>query len=266
MGFSNETWHPNCLSCTPHHAVALRKAPAATHPRKSVSQPKRLLFWKSLIAFQSHYIPFCFVLFQAHSHLHHCIRQAPTRKQEHTDDLKQRKFNAGNWLHVMKEAEKPTGVQTVNPEISNFGKLPPPLGRGRILGGLPEPGSHQKKLKDFPNLPVVLPIDQTSRRPADTQSLQKSVPANQSWVGRGKLRLWGQTALNQHSHLLLGLAFFFFYSNKFFLEFINAEFVVQPSHVTFTHLVGRMIYSFFHQIIHSFPFFLWLFNYLGDYT
>ena len=111
---------------------------------------------------------------------------------------------------MMEEAEKPTREQRVNPEISNFGKLPPPLGRGRILGGLPEPGSHQKKLKDFSvpgreggreipwifsssylltNLPVVFPIDQTSWRPADTQSLQKSVPANQSWVGQGKLWL-----------------------------------------------------------------------------
>ena len=73
---------------TIHCAMALWKASAATCSRNSVFQPKWLLFWKPCIAFQSHCIPFCLVLLQAHPHLHHCISQAPTRKQKHTDYLK----------------------------------------------------------------------------------------------------------------------------------------------------------------------------------
>lgn len=153
-----------------------------------------------------HTIPFGLVLLQNHSHLHHYISQAPNRKQKHIDYLKQRKFKAESWLHMMEEAEKPTREQTINPEISNFRKLPPPLGLGEDRGRmLLELRSHQKKLKGLSlgrergreiswifsfylltNLPLVPPIDQTSWRPADTQSLQPSARCDPE-QGRGRV-------------------------------------------------------------------------------
>lgn len=44
MGFSREIWPPDCLSCNLCGALTLTKPSAATQSRKSVSQPKLLLF------------------------------------------------------------------------------------------------------------------------------------------------------------------------------------------------------------------------------
>lgn len=65
-------------------------------------------YFEPFISFQSHFIPFCLVLSPVHPRLGYCINQGPTRKQKHTDYLKHRKFNSGNWLHMVEEAEVST--------------------------------------------------------------------------------------------------------------------------------------------------------------
>lgn len=103
MKFPDEIGIQTLLSDTPCNGVALRKPSPG-----SVSQAKSLLFGVFYFFSKSLHIFclfVCLLLFQAHSHLYHYISHSPTRKQKHTDHLKQRIFNAGNWLHLMEEAE-----------------------------------------------------------------------------------------------------------------------------------------------------------------
>lgn len=44
MKFSNEICHPNCLACILYNGMTLRRPSGSIHSKKSVSQPKWLLF------------------------------------------------------------------------------------------------------------------------------------------------------------------------------------------------------------------------------
>lgn len=207
MGFSREIWPPDCLSCNLCGALTLTKPSAGTQSRKSVSQPKLLLFWQSFIYFQSYYIPSCLVLLQGHPPLHNCINQGPTRKQKRSDYLKRRKFSAGNWPPVMEEAEKPTRAQIVNPETSHLRKLWPSLGRGKVKKGrrvfqnlgvtrrnlgtsLSKAEREGKKYPEFsPPFTIYLPLSkpaggQLTLRAWET-AFRSQPPAVQSRVGKG---------------------------------------------------------------------------------